>query len=168
MTGIDRRSFLRIAGIGTVAAGVVGAPALQAAASPTKAPSATHGIGAGGLNVHAAAGLPAPPLPAYATQAVEGALDLGLGTGVLTSRLVAGHPGANSEIALPGLSRILRVTKIQKRGQQLKLNAVVDDRSQLRPGEDPYVDIEIDFARSVMRYPLGGHVVHLDLKTSRS
>jgi hypothetical protein len=164
---MDRRSFLRVVGVGTVAAGVVGAPALQAAASPTTPRSATRLSGSGALDVHAAAGLPAAPLPAYATQTVEGTLDLGLGSGLLTSRLVAGHPGANGEIALPGLSRVLRVTKIQRRGQQLKLNAVVDDRSQLRPGESPNVDVEIDLARGIMHFPLGGHTIQLDLDTSR-
>jgi len=45
----------------------------------------------------------------------------------VTKTVFAGAPEAMSTIALPGLSRIVRITEVQDRGAQLRLTGVVDD-----------------------------------------
>jgi hypothetical protein len=153
MTGIDRRTFLKAAGIGTVAV-----PATTAAA-----PHATGRTPASVVSFRASTGLPAKPLPAWATQVIEGSIDTATGRGLLTSRLVAGHPGDPSEIALPGLSRVLRVTAAHRAGTQLQIDAVVDDRSQLQPGEDARVRIVLDQVNEVVHAPFLGQPITLRL-----
>jgi len=101
-------------------------------------------------------GLPEPPLPSYATYVVEGALDLASQSGVVTSRVLAGHPGARSEIGLPGLARIVTVTGVDERG-------LIEDRSQLQPGENYHVELVIDRARGVIQAPFGNRSVVLTL-----
>jgi hypothetical protein len=63
-------------------------------------------------------GLPEPPLPSYATYVVEDSINLATGSGLVTSRVLAGHPGAVSEIGLPGLGRIVRVVGVDNQGSQ--------------------------------------------------
>jgi hypothetical protein len=108
-------------------------------------------------------GLPEPPLPSYATYVIEGALDLGSQTGVVTSRVMAGHPGARSEIGLPGLARIVTVTGVEDRDTQLTIRGFVEDRSQLQPGENQNVELLIDRARGVVQAPFGNRSVTLSL-----
>ena len=72
-------------------------------------------------------GLPEPPLPSYATYVVEGALDLASQSGVITSRVLAGHPGARSDIGLPGLARIVTVTGVDERDAQLTIRGLIED-----------------------------------------
>ncbi len=154
MNQMNRRTFLKLTGTGSaaaVAAVVPGAGLLEVAS-------------ANRLSFRATAGLPARPLPAYATKVLEGSVDLEHGTGIVTSRVLAGHPGANSEIALPGLSRVLRVTSATRRGSEWHLAGLVEDRSQLRPGENPQVEIVIDRNRGIVRAPLAGQEVMLRLE----
>jgi hypothetical protein len=153
MTGMDRRTFLKVAGIGSVAL-----PAAAAAGPRVSTPTKGSVV-----SFRASAGLPPKPLPAWATQVIEGNVDIATGTGLLTSRLVAGHPGDPSEIALPGLSRVLRVTAAHRAGDELQIDALVDDRSQLRPGEDPKVRIVIDELNKVVHAPFAGQPITLQL-----
>jgi hypothetical protein len=154
MTGMDRRTFLKVAGIGSM-----GLPA-AAAAGPIAGSKPRNSV----VTFRASTGLPAKPLPAWATQVIEGSVDTATGTGLLTSRLVAGHPGDPSEIALPGLSRVLRVTTAHQTGTQLQIDAIVDDRSQLRPGEDPHVRIVVDQLNKVVHAPFIGQPITLQLE----
>ncbi len=55
-----------------------------------------------------------------------------------------------SDIALPGLSRIMRVVDVQQVGDTLQVTSIVDDRSQLRPGEGPTMEISIDRQRGIV------------------
>src|SRR5207248_3044751 len=107
------------------------------------------------LRFRATLGLPEPPLPSYATYVVDGALDLVRQTGVVTGRVMAGHPGARSEIGLPGLARIVTVTGVDDRDTQLTIRGLIEDTSQLQPGEDAQVEFVIHRARGVVHAPFG-------------
>src|SRR5438105_1824820 len=96
------------------------------------------------LRFRATLGLPQPPLPSYATYVVEGALDLASQTGTITSRVMAGDPGARSEIDLPGLARVFTVTGIREQDTQLTISGRIQDGSQLQPGEHDQGELVID------------------------
>jgi hypothetical protein len=154
MTDIDRRRLFKLAGAGSVVA-AAGA-ALPIVGRITSQDSNVFGF-------RATLGLPEPPLPNYATYIVEGTLNLASGTGLVTSRVLAGHPDATSEIGLPGLARIVRVVGVDQQGSQLSVRGVVEDRSQLQPGESPQVELVIDRARGVVQASFVGRPVTLTL-----
>lgn len=68
-----------------------------------------------------------------------------------------------SEIALPGLSRSMRVTSVEQVGDSLHVTGMVDDRSQLRPGESPAVEVRIDRACGTVMTEFLGAPTQLDL-----
>lgn len=153
MKSIDRRTFIKLAGLGSAAAAVVSLPA-----------AAVQSIrGSGRLAFKATAGLPATPLPAYATQVVEGNVDLNKGIGIVTSQVFAGHTEGVSNIALPGLSRVIRITGAQEDGAATRLTGTIDDRSSLSRGESAQVEILVDRARGIVKAPLAGTQVTLNL-----
>ena len=154
MDRLDRKSFLTAAGIGSVAAaGVGGVPLVRRLArhEPTE------------LTFRATTGLPQGPFPSYATHVVEGSVDLARGSGLVTSRLLAGHPEAESVIGLPGLSQVIRVTRVDSEGQTLHLRGLVEDRSQLRRGQSAGVEIVLDRKRGVLHAPFQGRQIALQL-----
>ena len=153
MKPIDRRTFIKLAGLGSAAAAVANLPA--AVVQSVK--------GSGRLAFKASAGLPAKPLPAYATQVVEGTVDLNRGIGVVTSQVFAGHAEGVSNIALPGLSRVIRITDAHQQGATTRLTGVIDDRSSLSRGESGRVEILVDRARGLVIAPLAGSQVTLNL-----
>ena len=152
MNRMDRRSFLKLAGTGSAAA--VGVPMAGAFTSGRS----------GVVQFRALLGLPEPPLPIYATHVVEGSVDLVSGRGLVTSRMLAGHPDGTSEVGLPGLSRVIRITAVDQSGAQLHLRGLIEDRSQLHPGEPPQVEMVLDRARGVVRAPFVGRQVELRLQ----
>ncbi len=153
MQQMNRRRLFKLAGVGTVLAAGVTVPMV------------------GRLRIdqpdlfrfRATLGLPEPPLPSYATYVIEGTLNLAAGTGLVASRVLAGHPGAPSEIGLPGLGRIISVTGVDDRGSQLTVRGLIEDRSQLQPGENHQVELVIDRARGVLQAPFGSRSVVLTL-----
>jgi len=153
MQQMNRRHLFKLAGVGTVLAAGVAIPTV------------------GRLRIdqpdlfrfRATLGLPELPLPSYATYVVEGTLDLAAGTGLVASRVLAGHPGAQSDIGLPGLGRIMNVTGVDVRGSQLTIRGLIQDRSQLQPGENPQVELVIDRDRGVLQAPFGSRSVALTL-----
>jgi len=153
MQQMNRRHLFKLAGAGTVLAAGVAIPTV------------------GRLRIdqpdlfrfRATLGLPEPPLPSYATYVIEGTLNLAAGTGLVASRVLAGHPGAPSEIGLPGLGRIISVTGVDDRGSQLTVRGLIEDRSQLQPGENHQVELVIDRARGVLQAPFGSRSVVLTL-----
>jgi TAT (twin-arginine translocation) pathway signal sequence len=153
MKSMDRRTFLKLAGVGSAAAAAATIPV--ASALSLKA--------ADRLTFRATAGLPARPLPAYATQIVEGNVDLGRGSGVITSQVFAGHTDGISDIALPGLSRVMRITGVTRQGPTTRLTGVIDDRSLLQRGESSKVEIVVDSRRRTVVAPLAGSQVTLSL-----
>jgi hypothetical protein len=153
MKNMDRRRLFKVAGVGSmVAAG---------AALPVVGRMVTQESNVFGFR--ATLGLPESPLPNYATYIVEGTVNLATGTGLVTSRMLAGHPGAQSEIGLPGLTRIIRVVAVEKQGSILNLRGVVEDRSQLQPGESPQIELVVDRERGVVNAPFVGRPVTLKL-----
>jgi hypothetical protein len=150
---MDRRSLFKLAGAGSVVAAGAALPVVGRIASQ---PSTLFGF-------RATLGLPEAPLPSYATYVVEGTLNLATGTGLVTSRLLAGHPGAPSEIALPGLGRIVRVIRVESQGARLSVRGLIEDRSGLHAGESPQVELLIDRARGVVQAPFGGRRVELTM-----
>ncbi|OLC26841.1 MAG: hypothetical protein AUG06_08165 [Actinobacteria bacterium 13_1_20CM_2_65_11] len=153
MKGFDRRTFLKLAGGSTVAAAaaVVSGAALRLPEAPRY------------LTFRASAGLPAKPLPSMVTKIVEGHVDLESGSGTITSRVLAGHP-VPSQIALPGLTRLIRVTSATQEGGSVRLTGVVDDRSQLLRGESPNLEFVIDRKLGTVTAPLAGHNVTLTIE----
>jgi hypothetical protein len=153
MQNVNRRHMFKLFGIGTV----LGA----GAAIPTFAWVLKQRQDQ--LHFRAMLGLPQPPLPSYATYVIEGTVDLVTGTGMLASRVLAGHPEAQSTIGLPGLGRIITITQVEEHGSQLALRGLVQDRSQLQPGENPEVNVVIDRARGLVQAPFGRESVVMRL-----
>jgi hypothetical protein len=153
MKRLDRRTFLKLAGSGSVvaAAAAVGGSAMLLPQTSRY------------LTFRASAGLPARPLPSMVTKVIEGNVDLRTGTGIVSSRVLAGYPLA-SQVAIPGLTRLIRVTAAAQEGGLVRLTGVVDDRSQLQAGEAPTFQITIDRARRLVTSPLAGHNVTLTLE----
>jgi hypothetical protein len=154
MEQMDRRGFMKRAGTGSVA--VAAAAGVPLAAQLMKKES-------GVLRFSASGGLPRNGLPSYATQRVDGTVDLMAGTGLVTSSVVAGHPEDPSQIGLPGLSRVYKVSKVDVQGGQVRLQAVVEDRSQLRRGESASVEIVVDHERNLVHIPFVGREGELPL-----
>jgi len=152
MEPLTRRSFVKLAGAGSAAA-----------ATAAAVPFASRLVGhdGGTLTFRASAGLPSSPLPSYATHVVEGTVDLATQSGTVTSRVLAGHPGGTSGIGLPGLSRIFRISEVASEGSRVRLRGLIEDRSQLRRGESPQVEIVLDKGRGVVYAPFLGRQVAL-------
>ena len=150
---VDRRTFLKLAGSGSVA---VAAAAVSGSAMLLPLTSRP-------LIFRASAGLPARPMPSMVTKVVEGRVDMIKGTGILNSQVLVGYPEP-SQIALPGLSRMIRITTATEHAGLVRLTGVVDDRSQLQPGEAPAFQITIDRVQGLLTMPLGGHSVTLKLQ----
>ncbi|HKW72585.1 MAG TPA: hypothetical protein VJQ08_07145 [Candidatus Dormibacteraeota bacterium] len=152
MKAMDRRTFLKLAGAGSAVAAAAAIPA-----------AGVLSLTGGRLSFRATAGVPARPLPAYATQIVEGNVDLAHGTGVITSQVFAGHTEGISDVALPGLSRVIRVTQVERQGAVTRLRGVVDDRSSLQRGESAQVEVIVDQAHRTVVAPLAAGRVTLAL-----
>lgn len=149
---VDRRTFLKLAGSGSVAvaaAAVSGSAMLPLTSRP--------------LTFRASAGLPAKPMPSMVTKIVEGRVDMINGTGIVNSQVFVGYPEP-SQIALPGLSRVIRITTATEHAGMVRLTGVVDDRSQLQPGEAPMFQIVVDRVQGLVTMPLAGHNVTLKLQ----
>jgi len=156
MNKLNRRKFLTMAGVGSAAA--------AASATLPGANLLTEGGKADTFTFRAVVGLPKKPLPAYASYVIEGHVDLATRSGVLTKGVFAGTPQAMSTIALPGLSRIIRITDVQEVGDSLRITGVVDDRSQLQRGESQVTQILVDRSRGVVQAGFFGNRVLLNLE----
>lgn len=153
MKGLDRRTFLKLAGGSSIAVA-----ATVVSGAPLRLPGEAKY-----LAFRASGGLPTKPLPSMVTKIVEGRVDLASGTGTVSSRVLAGYP-VPSQIALPGLTRLIRITSATQQGGVVRLTGVVDDRSQLLRGESPSLEIMIDRNRGTVTTPLAGHGVTLALE----
>jgi hypothetical protein len=153
MQQMNRRRLFKLAGVGTLLAAGVATPTVGRLRLDQ--PDV--------FRFRATLGLPELPLPSYATYVIEGTLNLAAGTGLVVSRVLAGHPGAPSDIGLPGLGRIMNVTGVDVRGSQLTVRGLIEDRSQLEPGEDHQVELVIDRAHGVLQAPFHSRSVVLTL-----
>jgi hypothetical protein len=154
MKNMDRRRLFKLAGVGSALAAGAALPVVGRMVTQPEP---------GVFGFRASLGLPQAPLPNYATYVVEGTLNLATGVGLITSRLLAGHPDGPSEIGLPGLARIVKVTQIEANGAEINVRGVVEDRSQLRPGESATVDLVINRSRGTVLAPFGGRTVTLNV-----
>jgi len=159
MDKISRRKFLKMVGAGTgvMAAGVVIPGGILSSGRVWQASKDK-------LKFRAVGGLPQGALPSYASYVIEGTVDLATHSGVATKNVFAGPPEAMSTIALPGLSRTIRITEVEGSGSVLRVRGVVDDRSQLRPGESQYVDITLDSGRDTASSSFMNSEVNLKLE----
>ena len=153
MEKLNRRKFLKVAGASSaVAAGAV-LPASGLLANST----ATNGA----VTFRAVAGMPQKPLPNYASYVIEGHVNLDAKTGVITKSVFAGAPETMSTVALPGMSRIARITDVVEEAGLLRITGVVDDRSQLRRGESPTFTVFMDRSLGTVKAEFFGNSVTL-------
>src|SRR5712692_4780328 len=158
---VSRRKFLSIVGAGTgvMAAGLLIPSGVAAAASGRLLQASKDK-----LKFRAVGGLPQGTFPSYASYVIEGTVDLRTRSGIATRNVFAGPPEAMSTIALPGLSRTIRITEVEDSGSVLRVRGVVDDRSQLHNGESPYVDITLDSGRDTASSSFMNSEVNLKLE----
>jgi len=151
MKTIDRRDFLKMAGLGAAAVGAaVAVPAGGYFAWSKKDV----------LRFRAVTGMPKAPLPAYATYVIEGQVDLKARTGQLAKSIHAGAPEAMSGVVFPGTARSFRVTQVIESGNKLQVTGEMSDRSNLLPGESAVLDITVDRSSAVAHANfLGSNVV---------
>ena len=159
MPSMDRRKFLGVAGS---AAGLAAAGSAAGLAAAAPAASSTA-RGAGMLHFRAETGLPGRPWPAYATAIAEGSVDLGSGTGFVATRVLAGQPGSQADIGLPGTARLVRITGAASSGSAVYLQGVVEDRSTLARGESARHTFVLDRARKQLRTVIAGTEMSLPL-----
>lgn len=157
MDGMDRRNFLKMVGVlsGSVTVG---------AAVPSLA-LVKFSSGPDTFAFRAVAGVPGEPLPAYASYVLEGAVNLRTRSGLLTRTVFAGAPEAVSDIALPGLTRVIRVTDVDSGRGVIRITGVTDDRSQLQAGESQTFEITVDRLRNTVRAPFIGSNVVLPIQS---
>jgi hypothetical protein len=160
---MDRRKFLGAVGAGSAAVAV--APAgLAAAVTAPAASSAAQGPGV--LHFRAETGLPGRPWPAYATAMAEGNVDLRSGTGFVATRILAGQPGNQADVGLPGTARLVRITKATTAGGSVRLHGVVEDRSTLAKGESARKVFVLDQAGRQLRTRISGTEMSLTLTSA--
>jgi hypothetical protein len=154
MDKISRRKFLKLVGGSSVA--LVGGAMFTKIGLPGQ-------IEKDALTFRAVAGLPTAPLPSYASYVIEGGVNLASKTGVVTKGVFAGSPDATSNLALPGLTRNLRVTDVSSLGGVVRITAEVADPSVLLKGEAPTTTITIDTSSGTARAEFLGREVELQL-----
>lgn len=157
MEDINRRNFLKMIGVGSgaiAASGIV--PGVILAGLAGKDPFAFRAVG----------GLPGGAFPSYATYVLEGHVNPLTLSGVVTRTVYAGPPEATSQVALPGMTRVLRIDAGRLLGNVLHLRGSVDDRSQLRLGESSRMDFRIDRLAGIIHAPFFGTTVPLRLVTA--
>ena len=154
MPEMNRRGFLKLAGMGTAAAAGAAIPTVEM----------LFGGHAGTIAIRAVGGVPSEPLPSYASYVLDGYVDPTQKTGTLTRTVLAGHPEGMSEIVLPGLSRTIKITDVRRAGSVMYLRGVIVDRSQLGPGESPDVKIQIDRGGGVVWAWSGANEIKLALQ----
>jgi hypothetical protein len=156
MEKLNRRRFLKVAGASSAVAAGSALPSIGLLADNT----AKNGT----VTFRAVAGMPKEPLPNYASYVIEGHVNLDSNSGVITKSVFAGAPEAMSTIALPGMSRIARITNVVEQAGVLRITGVVDDRSQLGRGESPTFTVLIDRSLGTAKADFFGDSVTLMLE----
>lgn len=156
MKKLHRQGFLKLAGASSAAVAATGA------LSTADALASSH---AGPLTLRAVGPLPARPLAGYASFVLSGHVDVARRAGTLAQTVFAGPPEAMSGVGLPGLSRSIRVTDVRDVDGVLQITGVVDDRSQLEPGESAQVAIRVNRAQGTAAVRWGETEVALHLES---
>jgi hypothetical protein len=158
MNKLNRRTFLTMAGASS-------AVAITGVAVASNELLTGSGKGKSGtLAFRAVTGMPSHSMPAYASFVIEGHVDLGTRSGVITKTLYAGYPEAMSRIAFPGQSRIAHITDVENVGGSFRITGLIDDRSQLMPGESATFSLFIDPSAGVARTSVFGTDLMLTLE----
>ena len=160
MEKINRRKFLTLVGVGS---GAVAGGAMLSGVGLLGGLSGDKSSGT--FSFRAVSGLPGGALPSYASYVVQGNVNVAARSGVVARAVYAGYPGAMSTIALPGLSQVVRVTDVREAEGAVDITGVIDDRSQLRPGEDAVVQVRVDRSRGAAWTRFLGQPVELRLHT---
>jgi len=153
MEKLNRRKFLKVAG----ASSAMAAGAVLPSSGLLANSAATNGT----VTFRAVAGMPQKPLPNYASYVIEGHVNLDARTGVITRSVFAGAPETMSTVALPGMSRIARITDVVEEAGLLRITGVVDDRSQLRRGESPTFTVLMNRSLGTVKAEFFGNSVTL-------
>jgi hypothetical protein len=156
MNSVDRRSFLKVAGVSTMVVGI-GLPVTKILAA--RATGSTYSF-------RGLASLPRPPLPAFASYVLEGRLDIERRTGALVQNVFAGAADLMSDIALPGHARTFRVTDIRKIDDVVYVRGIGDDQSQLDTSESPIVEVRLEPSRGMAITQFMGSDLELKLNAS--
>ncbi len=151
MNQVDRRNFLKLAGAGTAVA----------AAALLPGTGLLSWVTGDVLKFRAVTGLPKKPLPAYASLVIEGNVDLDARTGLITQSLIAGAPGATSNIAFPGTARSIQVTNVRRSRDTVEITGVADSAEILAKGESREVTILINRSLGTATATFFGHEVVL-------
>ena len=163
MPSMDRRKFLGVAAAGSAAVSAAAASGAGLAAAAAAPAASSTARGAGMLHFRAETGLPGRPWPAYATAIAEGSVDLGAGTGFVATHVLAGQPGSQANIGLPGTARLVRITNAATAGSMLRLQGIVEDRSTLAKGESARKNFVLDQANRQLRTVIAGTEMFLTL-----
>jgi len=115
------------------------------------------------LTFRAIAGLPTAPLPSYASYVIEGGVNLANKTGIVTKTVFAGAPDAVSNLALPGLTRTMRVTDVSSVAGVVRITAELADPSVMLKGEEHTTTITIDTASNTAQAEFLGREIELQL-----
>lgn len=153
MKTIDRRDFLKMAGVGTAVAAAAAIPAGGFFAWSKKDV----------MRFRAVAGMPKAPLPTYASYVIEGHVDLKAQTGLVAKSIYAGAPDAMSGVVFPGTARSIRVTGIEQSGSTVLINGEIVEKSSLLPGESPTLTIQIDRLSGLAQADFLGTTVEMRL-----
>jgi hypothetical protein len=153
MNTFGRRRFLALLGAGVVV--VAGGAALIVRQLTANGQGNT-------LNFQAITRLPASPLPAYASYVISGQVNLNENTGVITKDVFAGAPEVRTSIAL--LTRVVRVTSVQRQGETWHITGVVNTPTQLQAGEETALDIRLDPSHNLAQSTFFGSPIQLELQ----
>jgi hypothetical protein len=142
MKTMDRRDFLKIAGVGTAA---------LAAGAAVPVAGFFGWTGKNVLRFRAVTGMPKAPLPAYASYVIEGQVDIRARTGSLAKSLHAGAPDAMSGVVFPGTARSIRVTDIQESGGELRIYGQIAQTADLLKGESSSFSMLVDRSTGIAK-----------------
>jgi len=154
MKTIDRRDFLKMAGAGSVV--VVAGVAMPVAGY-------FGWTNKDILRFRAVAGMPKAPLPEYASYVIEGQVDLRARTGQLAKSIHAGAPDAMSGVVFPGTARSVRVTDVQRSGNNVLITGELGEQSNLLQGESPNFSIQVDRSTGLAQADFLGSTVVMRL-----
>ena len=156
MDDMNRRNFMKMVGAGT---GAVAASAILPGMGLTGL------AGKGILAFRAVGGLPGGNFPSFATYVLEGHVNPLTLSGVVTRTVYAGSPEEMSQIALPGMTQVVRIDGVRDLGGLFHLRGSVDDRAQLGALESPAREFRIDLLRGTVLAPFFGTSVPLRIVT---
>jgi hypothetical protein len=154
MKTMDRRDFLKIAGVGTAA---------FAAAAAVPVAGYFGWTGKNILRFRAVTGMPKAPLPAYASYVIEGQVDIRARTGSLAKSLHAGAPDAMSGVVFPGTARAIQVTDVQETGSELRINGQIAQPAALLKGESSSFSMLVDRSTGIAQADFLGTTVLMRL-----